>query len=229
MLYFLPESRLVSQSYKPTQPEKSIYAIVVSGDGITTPLADHLAQSFANIGIAAGRARSLSYFWTSRSPEGMSRDLARNIRNRLRRHPQDRIILVGYSFGAGTLPFAINRLPEDIKSKVEGVILLAPPDAADFEFYWRSWLNRSTKHARDTGPEILKLSHTIPLLYLRGETDYLGPSEMLKSESSLTYMTLPGGHDFDKNYALIMRDMVDFLQAQTSIFHKQPQNTPAAQ
>lgn len=171
VLNFLPESRLVTQSYKAAQPEKSIYAIVVSGDGLTTPLADHLAQSFSDIGIAAGRARSLSYFWTSRSPEGMSHDIARNIRNRLKKHPQDRIVLVGYSFGAGTLPFAVNRLPKDIKSKVDGVVLLAPPDAADFEFYWRSWLNKSSKHALDTGPEILKLSHAFPLLYLRGETD----------------------------------------------------------
>jgi type IV secretory pathway VirJ component len=222
LMSFKPDSRLVSQVYAPVSPKKPVYAIVVSGDGLSTPLADTLAKNLAHDGIAAGRVRSLSYFWTSRSPDGMSRDLARSIRNWHKHNPDDRIVLVGYSFGAGTLPFAINRLPHDVYETIGAVILIAPPEHADFEFHFRSWLNKSTGKALETAPEILKLSHTIPVLYLRGEDDYLGPSEQLKTVGSIDYMSLSGGHDFDKRFDDVLQIVGGYIEQSFSVFLEKP-------
>lgn len=184
------------------------YAIIISGDGLRTTLAKQLAHRLATKGISTGRVRAIAYFWSSRSAKEMSNDLARQLLKRAKRFPKERFTLVGYSFGAGTLPFAVNRLPEHLKARVDGVALLAPPASADFEFFFRSWIHMPTKHAQDVVPEIERLSQTLPVLYMRGENDYVGPSDDLETGINLTLMSLPGGHDFNRDYDVLVDNIL---------------------
>ncbi|MGJ8563531.1 MAG: AcvB/VirJ family lysyl-phosphatidylglycerol hydrolase [Alphaproteobacteria bacterium] len=202
-------STIVTRVLRKGAHKQDRFAVIVSGDGLKTTLATALARRFVSWGIGTARVRSISYFWSKKTPDRMSKDLARQLRKRLRHKPKDRFILVGYSFGGGTLPFAVNRLPEDLIALVDGVAVLAAPAEADFEFYFRSWLNKSTKHARDVAPEIELLSGLVPVLYMRGEDDYIGPSDVLNEGRMLTIKTLPGGHDFAKDYDGLIRYILD--------------------
>lgn len=224
-----PENQLITQHYKAKAPVVPLYAIVISGDGIRTRLADSLCENLAKAGIGAGRARALHYFWAARSPKALAKDLAHSMRRRLKKFPHNRFTLIGYSFGAGTLPFAVNRLPDDLIGKIDSVALLAPPESADFEFFFRSWLNRSTPNALPTAPEIALMSTRIPILYLRGEQDYKGPSSDLKNLPDIEYTVLPGGHDFDKDYQTLFELILKNLSARSSAPLQDAQNTPTIQ
>jgi len=190
--------------YKAVAPVQNRYAFMMSGDGLSTPLTDALCTGLSHAGISTARVRAISYFWSRRSPFVMARHLERKLRRRLVRFPKDRFLLIGYSFGAGTLPFAVNRLPKDLINRIDGVAVLAVPESADFEFYFRSWFNKSTKNARPTGPELEALSEKVPVLYLRGQDDFIGPSQTLKTSDRLILTTLAGGHMFNKDYETLV-------------------------
>lgn len=211
--FYMIQSPFVSDVHRAQQRVQDRYAIVISGDGLKTSLATSMADKLAMTGITTARVRSLNYFWSARSPERMAKDLERQLRHRLKKKPDDRFILIGFSFGAGTLPFAVNRLPEDLIARVDGVTLLAPPASSDFEFFFRSWLNKSTNEARATAPEIETLSGKLPVLYMRGEDDYIGPSDVLGLSNELSIITLPGGHDFNKDYDRILQEILSAFPA----------------
>ena len=54
---------------------------------------------------------SLRYFWSEKPPERVAADLARILRHYGEAWKAKQVALIGYSFGAGIVPFALNRLP----------------------------------------------------------------------------------------------------------------------
>lgn len=188
--------------------DPDLYACIISGDGLRTPLAIALANSFAKQGVPAARVKAIKYFWTKRAPKIMSADLRRYMTRRLKRNPRARFIFVGYSFGAGTLPFALNRLPFNLKKQVAHAILIAPMEKVDFEFFFRSWFYKSTSAAQYSAPEIQSLSLHVPVLYIYGEEDYAGPREDLSPCKDLQIICLSGGHDLNKDYNTLFATIV---------------------
>lgn len=179
--------------------ETDRFVCIISGDGLLNPIAKALAVRFAGAGYAAARVKAIAYFWDKRSPQHMSRDLQRYMRRRLKRVPTAQFTFVGYSFGAGTLPFALNLLSPRLKEHIEKVILIAPPAQADFKFFFRSWFHKPTEKAKATAPEIQQLSEVKPVLYVYGEDDYVGARAYLKPHKNLEFISLPGGHDLNKD------------------------------
>lgn len=127
VFFILTRSSVMSQTYRADQSPQNRYSLVFSGDGIKTTLANALSARLAAKGITTTRIRAINYFWSARSPNGMAKDIQRQLHRRLKTNPDDRFLLIGYSFGAGTLPFALNRLPADITDHIQCVALLAPP------------------------------------------------------------------------------------------------------
>lgn len=198
-------------SVKKSNP--STYACIISGDGLMNPLSISLAEKLAEKGIPTARLKAIKYFWNKRVPKRMSVDLQRYMARRLKKNPSAHFIFIGYSFGAGTLPFALNRLPEEMKSHIDIAVLIAPPAKVDFKFFFRSWLHKSTSKACDSAPEIQYLSDRIPVLYIYGEDDYKGPREDLTPFRNLTLVCLAGGHDFNKDYPALFQTIFDAVQS----------------
>ena len=67
---------------------------------------------------------SLKYFWKARTPEEATRDVARILRHYLAAWHKERVLLIGYSFGADVLPFVVNRLPAELRAHIVSVSLL---------------------------------------------------------------------------------------------------------
>ena len=53
---------------------------------------------------------------------------------------KDGAVLVGYSMGADVLPFMVNRLPAESRSRVRAIALISPSQEVDFEFHFEDWL-----------------------------------------------------------------------------------------
>lgn len=192
------------------QPE---LAIMLSGDGGWAGLDRELADVLAAAGIPVVGWDSLRYFWKARTPESAANDLDRVIHHYLAAWHRDRVILVGYSFGANTLLPMLNRLPAPTRARVALLALLAPGQAAEFEFHFSDWVGSSGK-GLPLAPEAQRLQG-LPLLCLYGadEGDTLCPA---LHGAGIHALHLPGGHHFDGAYAELGRAILGALPPATT-------------
>jgi type IV secretory pathway VirJ component len=182
-------------------PESDRMAVFWSGDGGWADLDEEISASLAGHGVPVVGVNSLKYFWTNRTPEQTAEDLGRIIRHFAAQWHKEKVVLVGYSLGADILPFAANRLHEELKSRVELIALLGPALQVDFEFHLSDWLGSSSKTAVPTKPEVLKLVNTRLLcIYGKKETDSLCP---LLQGNYFKKVALPGAHHFGGEYTQI--------------------------
>lgn len=154
-----------------------LLAVMITGDGGWGVTDRGLGQTLAEKGIPVVALNSLHYFWTPRTPEGAASDLARLLQHYLAAWNKDEVILIGYSFGADVLPFLVNRLPGDLRSRVRVIALLGPSQSASFAFHLTHWLG-SFQHedSLPVRPEVDKLKgKTLLCFYGAAESDSLCP------------------------------------------------------
>ncbi|HEX4618884.1 MAG TPA: AcvB/VirJ family lysyl-phosphatidylglycerol hydrolase, partial [Steroidobacteraceae bacterium] len=109
------------------------FALLLTGDGGWAGLDQELAARLAQSGVPTVGLNSLKYFWKQRTPDETARDVVRVLRHYLAAWNRQRVILIGYSFGADVLPFVVNRLPADLRARVASVSLLGIDSNASFE------------------------------------------------------------------------------------------------
>ena len=186
--------------YQPSaHPARGV--LFVSGDGGWAELDREVSAGLARRGIPVVGVNSLKYFWTGRTPEQTARDLGRIIRHYCALWEKEKAALIGYSLGADILPFAVNRLDDAVKSRVELIVLLGPGLQADFEFHLSDWLGSGSKSARPLMPEGLKLKDT-RLLCCYGEHESGSLCPKLQGDN-IKDVALSGAHHFGGNYAQI--------------------------
>lgn len=178
-----------------------LMAIVYSGDGGWVGLDRELGTALAAQGIPVVGVDSLSYFWTARTPEGASRDLAQLIAAFSQHWGRPRILLVGYSFGADVLPHMVDRLDPTARAKIERLSLLGLGSTGDFQFHLSSWLDISSANALPTVPAVERLKG-LPIQCIRGEDEGDSACPALPQGIAQQYL-VPGGHHFDRNAALL--------------------------
>jgi type IV secretory pathway VirJ component len=157
-----------------------------------------LGEAIAARGIPMVGFNSLKYFWTPRTPEKAAGDVVRLIDHYLKTWKREKLILIGYSFGADVLPFLVNRFPEEIRARINLVVLLGPSMSAQFEFHLSNWFEGTSKNALPTLPEVKRMKpKKLACLYGDDESDSLCCS-LNASEAQI--VKLPGGHHFDGDY-----------------------------
>ena len=157
-----------------------------------------VASGLAQAGVPVVGWSSLRYFWTPRTPEGAAADLARVIEHYATAWKKERVLLVGYSFGADALPFLVNRLPAVARARVAGVGLLGLSDTAAFEFHVSSWLGGGGDPQRPTAPEVARL--TVPVTCVHGANESDSGCLALKS-GAVRVLAVGSGHHFGGDYA----------------------------
>jgi type IV secretory pathway VirJ component len=176
--------------------------VIWSGDGGWAGLDSDLSETLAAHGLAVLGVNSLRYFWTARTPESAAHDFASALQHYLTIWQKERVVLIGYSFGAGILPFVANRLPPDLLAKVELIALLAPSREAAFEFHLADWVTDSVPpDAKAVLPEVEKLKgKRLLCIYGEEERDSLCPNLDVSVAQTIR---LKGGHHFDGHYATL--------------------------
>ena len=191
-----------------TGAEKDLLAIMLSGDGGWAGLDKEVAKQLNARGVPVVGWDSLRYFWTPRTPDGAARDLDRVIRHYAQAWHKSRVLLIGYSQGADTMPFMVNRLPEESRSLVEATALIALSDEAFFEFHVSHWLGAPTG-GLPTAPEVTSARMgAVECIYGMDESD--SPCRKLRG-ASLRSIALPGGHHFDGDYAGVAKAVLAAL------------------
>src|SRR5262245_24038810 len=133
------------------------FAVIYSGDGGWRDLDKEIGEYLAAHGTPCVGVDSLRYFWRVKTPEAVAGDLARIIRHYGNEWNAPDVLLVGYSFGAGILPAALNRLPDDVRPAVEQISLLGLEPRAPFEIGVTGWLGDMPTDAPPVLPELSRL------------------------------------------------------------------------
>ncbi len=126
------------------------FALLLTGDGGWAGLDQELAARLAAGGVPTVGLNSLKYFWTERTPEVTARDVARVLRHYFAAWSKQRVLLIGYSFGADVLPFVVNRLPPELRERVASVSLLGIDSNASFEVRIADWVGGDNAGSADT-------------------------------------------------------------------------------
>jgi len=175
-----------------------LLAIVVSGDGGWRDIDMDLAESLRKSGVPVVGWDSLRYFWSEKTPERTAQDLAAVLQIYMAKWHATRVALIGYSFGADVLPFAVNRLPGDLQGSIVQISLLGYAGRADFEITLTGWLGAPpSDRALPVAAEIAKLpAGIIQCFYGADEKD----SACLSLPKGAEIIRMAGGHHFDGDY-----------------------------
>lgn len=185
------------------------FALLLTGDGGWAGLDQELAARLAASGVPTVGLNSLKYFWSPRTPEQTARDVERILRHYLSAWNKQRVLLVGYSFGADVLPFVVTRLPADLQQRVASVSLLGIDANASFEVRVSDWVG-SDNGGPATQPELARIAHLPVLcLYGQGEKDSICPG---LPQGMATREQVGTGHHFSGEYATLAERILAFAR-----------------
>jgi len=145
--------------------------LVLSGDGDWTAFMKELSDMAAAHGAPVLGLKMRTYLSTPKKPDQVAADLEPVVRAQLKEWERDDIVIMGYSRGADTAPFVINRWPSDLRARVRALGLIGLSDNASFEFHWEDLaIDVSRPTDIPTRPELEKLGG-LSILCFRGEDE----------------------------------------------------------
>ena len=180
-------------------PDRPQLALMFSGDGGWALLDRAVTAELAKNGLPTIGWDSLSYFWKARQPDQAALDLERVLRHYLEVWKKTRIVLIGFSFGADTLPAMVSRLPKELRDRIDLIALLSVSAYASFEFHINDWIDDAPGNQdHPVRPELEKLNG-IKRLCLYGVEDENSACPHF-TEISVIAEKMPGDHHFDEDY-----------------------------
>ncbi|HEY0720867.1 MAG TPA: AcvB/VirJ family lysyl-phosphatidylglycerol hydrolase [Gammaproteobacteria bacterium] len=208
----LHELPLVEVPAAAQAPASDLLAILLTGDGGWAGLDRGMAGEFARAGVPVVGLNSLRYFWKPRDATTTASDVARIARHYLAAWHKQRLLLIGYSFGANVLPFVVERLPVDLRQRVALVALLGPEPNATFEFHLSEWMGGLFAHDGEPILPVLERLHGVPpMLCIHGSEEAHSLCRGLDAALA-TSIELKGAHHFDGDFAGLARLILHALQ-----------------
>jgi type IV secretory pathway VirJ component len=184
----------------PVAKPSPLLAVIYSGDGGWRDLDKQIGEALAAAGVPVIGVDSLRYFWHRKPPDILAADLAAVVREYRARWKTSQLMLVGYSFGADVLPFAVNRLPDEVRAGLCQVSLLGLDATAAFEFSIAGWFGADVAET-PVLPELLRLDPRLVQCFYGEEED-----ESLCRDPALHDMEIvetEGGHHFGGDYDVL--------------------------
>lgn len=189
-----------------TTPPKAV-AIFISGDGGWRDIDKTMGEWLSTQGIHVVGLDALRYFWSKRTPQELATDITTLVKGA---DPQRTlpVMLIGYSFGADTLPFAYPLLPKELQDRTKVIALMAPSFSTSFQVTISGWLGID-----DSGYPIPPAIAALPperviCVYGKDEDDSACTDPAVKG---VTTIETDGGHHFDGDYAGLARQFLDKL------------------
>jgi type IV secretory pathway VirJ component len=176
-------------------------AVIYSGDGGWGPLDRGVAKVLARDGVPVLGVDSLRYFMTKRTPQDAADELAGQLRRHQAQWGRQKIVLVGYSFGADALPAIVPNLPADLRAQISGLVLIGTGPNGDLKFHPASWLNRPTADSFPVAPAVEALKG-LPMTCIYGDKEHGDICATLPA-ATIRQVKLAGGHHFDGDYAVL--------------------------
>jgi type IV secretory pathway VirJ component len=187
--------------------------IFFTGDGGWATLDKSISKELAAHGAVVVGFNSREYIEHEHDPGKFALDVERVMQHYMPALKRDRVVLVGYSRGAELAPFAVSRLPADLRSHVDLVALLGLSTGASFHFHFED-LFRNVVRATDLPviPELEKI-RGMKVLCIYGKDEDVTACRN-PPPGLMRVVERPGGHHFDDNYPLLGRIILAALHSQ---------------
>ncbi|HNW59940.1 MAG TPA: AcvB/VirJ family lysyl-phosphatidylglycerol hydrolase [bacterium] len=192
-------------------PGGEVMALHITGDGGYGITDKGLSRCLAAEGVPVAVLNALKYFWTRRTPEETTRDVQRMLEYYTRHWHKEKIVLIGYSFGADVLPFVISRLPEAQRARIVLAVFLGLSPNAEFEFHLSTWMGGGAgRESYPVRPELDKLAGMKLLCFCgSGDTECLCRS---LDPARIRMVELKGGHRIAGNFAVVARTILNEIK-----------------
>jgi type IV secretory pathway VirJ component len=179
------------------------FVVLYSGDSGWAATARGFSAALSEAGEPVVGIDALRYFLRPHAPDSAAADLSGIIEHYAAAWNRPRVILVGYSFGADSLPLIVEQLPAEDRARVRLMVLISPADRADMVFDGLSWINLTLPGARPVAPALLTLG-SIPAVCIRAEHDPRAACDRFPSQA-VTSVHLPGWHRYHGQYQAVAR------------------------
>ncbi len=194
-------------------PGGKTLALVISGDGGWAPLDRDVARTLADSGISVVGLNARAYLRTRRTPEGVALDVEQILRHYLALWDRNRVVLVGYSRGAVIAPFIVNRLPADLRDRIDLVAMLGLGYHAGFHVSLFDMLHTTTSDKDPpVAPEIEALAgSTVRMMCIYGVDE---PESYCRDAPAgwMVKVTKRGAHHFDGDHGALALDVLTELR-----------------
>ena len=177
------------------------FVVLYSGDTGWSTTPRGFSAELAAAGQPVVGIDALRYFVRRKSPEAAAADLAAVIEHYAAAWSRPRVILVGYSFGADSLPLIVEQLPAEVRAPVRLMALISPADRADMQFDGLSLIDLTLPGARPLAPALLTLG-AIPAICIRAEHDPRAACDRFPPRV-ITSVHLPGFHRYHGQYQAV--------------------------
>jgi type IV secretory pathway VirJ component len=179
------------------------FVVLYSGDSGWTGTPQGFSAALAEAGEPVVGIDALRYFLTPHSPQAAAADLAAVLEHYATAWNRPKVILVGYSFGADSLPLIVEQLPAEDRARVRLMTLISPAERADMVFDGLSWIDLTLPGARRLAPALLTLG-SIPAVCIRAEHDPRAACDRFPAQA-ITSVHLPGWHRYHGQYQAVAR------------------------
>jgi type IV secretory pathway VirJ component len=188
--------------------EKPI-TLLISGDGGWYSFEQSIADKLAVEGIPTIGLDSKKYFWKRRTPEQTAEDMTMSLIYYSKVWEKERFILIGYSLGAEIVPFIINRLPPDMKTKIISSVLLSPDITTDFEIHISNMLGMGNRNNTYNVADEIRTMQPVPTLIIFGSGEKTEVPDLMSGQG-VTIKKIPGDHHYKFDVPLIIKTIKEY-------------------
>ncbi len=198
-----PGSRLAALPIfeAPSREGGDTLVVFYSGDNGWAKVDRRVSAALAEAGDPVVGVDTLRYYMHERSLPEATNDLATIIAHYSQLWNKSRVVLVGYSFGADSLPEIAGKLPAEMRARVRLIALIGPGSKAELVFRPTSWINVYGPGATSV-PRALAALKDVPSVCIYGAQDPV--SACPRFPSGVTALaTVPGDHRYKGQYGAI--------------------------
>ncbi|GLU52386.1 AcvB/VirJ family lysyl-phosphatidylglycerol hydrolase [Dyadobacter frigoris] len=189
-----------------SNPEKPM-VFLITGDGGYTSFDQAFCKELADSGMPVVALDALKYFWNEKTPASTTADVEKLISFFKSKWQRDKVILIGYSFGADAFPFIYNNLNKTMRESVNLLAMLSPATEADFEIHITDMLSLPRgKRQYDVSAEVNKIKNLKVVCIYGSEEEPEIKSEIMNPEVS--FITVPGGHHYNNAYKELVNSIM---------------------
>jgi type IV secretory pathway VirJ component len=187
----------------PERAASDMAVVILSGDmGFRTGLSPGLAKRIAAKGLHVVGVNSLHFAWRAQNPQKIGDLLQIAILRALHDGKARRVFVIGQSFGADLVHIGATRLPEAIRSRIAGIILVVPTSDIYYHIGPTEYFGWGTPDAQAIGTARQLDWTPLTCIYGREEPDSICP---LMRAPNVRRVPLSGDHYLHHDPDLLFR------------------------
>lgn len=209
----------------PSRPGTRL-ALLITSEAGRTDFESALARQLAAAGDGVLILDARAYFGATKTPARAADELGALVRRYGAVWNRSRLLVVGNSRGADIAPFVANRIPVDLKERLDGVVLIGPAGRASFSLNLRDVVGTRTRPTDlPVMPELERL-RGVPLVCSYGRAEH--QPFCTRVDSTLAAIVVrDGGHKLGgADAAIIAKLIADRVRADSDSRGAPPPNKP---